>query len=875
MKKWLKRILSCMLCVMTMFGTLTACGEKDDGLYTVTFDLCTDLETTKLYPEEDVEKGETITQPRVSVRGENPNNSEIEGWYLDKEYTKPWNFFTDVVVKDMTLYAKWINKYSVEYYLGSELETPMHVDLVKEGQMIQVRQDLSAGFKSNGFFADPDHTIPFVPTAISEHTKIYIHRSDEFFFDAKFIAERFTPVAASSGLDGSTPGNIELVGEGEDAYAKVNFGYSKIADPHMLLQMVTVDISKSQKIQFVMKNVGPAEKMKIFFVSWYDPENKDGNDGYVGSNVGIEASKNQSFGEDRSYVYEFDKETQVNMTAEDEWAVIEIDLASLIIKNGISMWGESSTLLKLRIDSCYTSKNEEDDSNEFWIKSISGIKDENYKPLDDSNEVKGLLGNDTDAELKAASSQQADVLGWVFPKDRKYVAADEVTDVNARVLQAYDKEEGLLLYTPFRTPTSAIRLDLDPDEKINLDDYGTLRLRLKNYGYANKITLNWANKMGGYSNKALPIGSAMTDFVDYEFNMANEDAWEDMLETLTIEYTAIGVNNAVIIERIEFLPYEPASVAGVNFNNKKLADKQSSSALEISYIKEDSATRFNVKDTVNAVFESTYTKLPNIGYKDIQLTYKQATEGITKVNVGVTVDGEECQYAFAVGVTEGSNFATLKLPLTKTGNVTKIKVTFEGAGEIVLESILFKADADFSAEFDTTELYERILKVNWSSTMSYESGLAAVALGPCTHINPMKYYFGNMKQNKDIGNGNIPLAGKTKFVVIYHNPGTVARLSFALGFVDVTEGDGWKTAHCEAGNTGGSANVLLETNMAKGEWAVAVFDLAKFNNTTNAEEELDVSKKAWGTFYINHHFEEGLGEVASTDSVYIRLIAVI
>ncbi|MCI7242841.1 MAG: InlB B-repeat-containing protein [Lachnobacterium sp.] len=50
-----------------------------------------------------VTKGSTITEPyEPTVRG-----YELEGWYKDKECTQKWNFETDIVTKDMTLYAKW------------------------------------------------------------------------------------------------------------------------------------------------------------------------------------------------------------------------------------------------------------------------------------------------------------------------------------------------------------------------------------------------------------------------------------------------------------------------------------------------------------------------------------------------------------------------------------------------------------------------------------------------------------------------------------------------------------------------------------------------------------------------------------------------
>ena len=97
MKKWFKTIFSGLLCGLMAFGA--ACGSNapvDDGYRTVTFELCTELETNPVLPKE-VLKGETVSKPIVAVKGENPENAEVEGWYRDQEYTTPWSFFTDTV----------------------------------------------------------------------------------------------------------------------------------------------------------------------------------------------------------------------------------------------------------------------------------------------------------------------------------------------------------------------------------------------------------------------------------------------------------------------------------------------------------------------------------------------------------------------------------------------------------------------------------------------------------------------------------------------------------------------------------------------------------------------------------------------------------
>ena len=66
--------------------------------YTVTFDFGDDeTDTVK------VMNGKTITPPESPHR----DGTEIEGWYFDNEYTKPFIFGGMPISKDTTLYAKW------------------------------------------------------------------------------------------------------------------------------------------------------------------------------------------------------------------------------------------------------------------------------------------------------------------------------------------------------------------------------------------------------------------------------------------------------------------------------------------------------------------------------------------------------------------------------------------------------------------------------------------------------------------------------------------------------------------------------------------------------------------------------------------------
>ena len=847
MKKWFKTIFSGLLCGLMAFGA--ACGSKapvDDGYRTVTFDLCTELETNPVLPKE-VLKGETVSKPIVAVKGENPENAEVEGWYRDQEYTTPWSFFTDTVEEDITLYAKWIKKYDVFYFLGAETETYMYKEQYREGDFIIPNYALSDGFRSEGLFADPEYTTPFDFTKpIEGNTNIYIHRSDEFYFSPTMIANRFTCEAAASGA-GSTAGFMEVVGEGEDQYVKVNYGYSTAADPFIWLKNVTVDISHSQKIKIVMKNTGKATRLKFYLMTWYDNESKE--------------KPYEQFTEDYAYSYAYTPE-QMEMTEEDEWCEIIIDLGAETIKNGISAWANSKTLVQLRIDSPYVSENEEDLSNELWIKSIEGIKDPTYVTTGDNSIVSALTQDDDAAAVQAVADAQQDILGWVFPKDNGAVKA-EVTE-DGRHITTYNKTAGLLMYAPFRTKEARMQFKTG-DEVIDLDNYTTLSLRLRNYGYATTLKMTWRNKKGRSASQELTIPANSGEVVECTFNMVGAMNWANNLDTLTFEYTSVGVDNAILFEAIEFLPYQKVEIPGFNFDDRNTFGMESNEAMEVEYSAEDLATKFNVIDAANAIVSKEYTRYTNVGYTHLVLNYKQATEGITKVIVSLTVDGEASEYAFEVGVAEKMTEVTL--PIVASGNVTKFEMRFEGTGTISIQNIRFKANDLVALDFGVSTIYERLKSgpVDWSKTFSYADGMSAACLAPCDGGSPTKYYYGAMYQWNKGGEGNAPLAGKTKVVVVYYNPGSVSALAVTLGLTDMSNPE-WKTAITEGGSvgSGGSYHAPLQTFMAEGEWAVAEIELSCFKNLS------DPSLKALTMISFNH-----LNGYQESDSIYIRLITIV
>lgn len=97
MKKYLSYLLAGILSIL-----LLSCSEDNqdsETVFTVTFNSMGGTEIASIK----VKEGMFIIKP------EDPTleNNSFDGWFIDEEYSKQWDFEKDIVTKDITLYAKW------------------------------------------------------------------------------------------------------------------------------------------------------------------------------------------------------------------------------------------------------------------------------------------------------------------------------------------------------------------------------------------------------------------------------------------------------------------------------------------------------------------------------------------------------------------------------------------------------------------------------------------------------------------------------------------------------------------------------------------------------------------------------------------------
>ena len=201
-----------VICVCSLFAAV-GCkkddGKTEDKLYTVTFYLCTDLQTTTALPRK-VKAGTRIDEPKIYVTGDNPDNYEIEGWYSEKNYSEDskWDFSFDSVESEVTLYAKWGShkQYKVRFYKEGD-EEATYIATIEQGLTASECDDRFGGYAVLGYYTSPEFDKEFdFEAAINADTDVFVKLSDYIYLSPKYIAgfEAKNNASCKLAADGST-----------------------------------------------------------------------------------------------------------------------------------------------------------------------------------------------------------------------------------------------------------------------------------------------------------------------------------------------------------------------------------------------------------------------------------------------------------------------------------------------------------------------------------------------------------------------------------------------------------------------------------------------------------------------------------------------
>lgn len=144
-----------------------------------------------------VTHGSYATQPTAPTR----DHYTFLGWYSDAGFTMEWDFATDPVTSDMTLYAKWDgDDYTVTFNSnGGTSVAPQTIEY--PGTVTQPTNPIRTGYTFQGWFSDPGLTIAWnFADIVSENMTLY----------GKWQANTYTVTFISNGGTAPNPSTITV-----------------------------------------------------------------------------------------------------------------------------------------------------------------------------------------------------------------------------------------------------------------------------------------------------------------------------------------------------------------------------------------------------------------------------------------------------------------------------------------------------------------------------------------------------------------------------------------------------------------------------------------------------------------------------------------
>lgn len=141
----------CPCCCCVPCCCCPPCEECNPGPYTVTFDT---NGGTPIPPPQTVPRGGLVSRPADPVL---PGFSFV-GWFTSAGFSvAPWNFDTDVVVGDMTLFAHWVPiTYQVTFETNGGTPIPAPQMVLYGGMAIRPADPARAGYAFAEWYRTPD-----------------------------------------------------------------------------------------------------------------------------------------------------------------------------------------------------------------------------------------------------------------------------------------------------------------------------------------------------------------------------------------------------------------------------------------------------------------------------------------------------------------------------------------------------------------------------------------------------------------------------------------------------------------------------------------------------------------------------------------------
>lgn len=140
----------------TLITQDTTLYAKWTKIFNVTFDDNVIGAEIEMPDDQIIDEAELITEPTSDpVR----NGYQFGGWFTDTACEHVWDFDTDAVNENMTLYAKWTAiEYDISYYLNGGVNGTNPLTYTIESELITFADPTKQGYVFDGWYTDTDCT---------------------------------------------------------------------------------------------------------------------------------------------------------------------------------------------------------------------------------------------------------------------------------------------------------------------------------------------------------------------------------------------------------------------------------------------------------------------------------------------------------------------------------------------------------------------------------------------------------------------------------------------------------------------------------------------------------------------------------------------
>lgn len=834
--------------------------SQDADVAIITFDLNTQFKTNVI-KEKKVTIGRRVSQPKAYIIEDNPTNLQIYGWYTSKDFTEAnkWDFKNNKVSKSMTLYARWVELYNVDYYVNGVKNSSIEVF---NGDKIEENAEMVMGYKYLGTYVDEQFTTAFdFDAPVTSNMNLYVKRSpgiylsdyvEEGQLSSGVLSDYLTSMCGSyDPAKGCEEGWVEeytIESTGEKC-TYVNFGVNpEWGDGYVELSL-NLDISQSQIIRLTYKNIGKGTKINCYFTSMLDGNtysltgptyNSNFNwPNYIGGPVGdalaIESEQDEN----------------------GEWSVVDFNLYE-VMKNGYSVWGTSPLLGAIRIEVNYKNVLTEDGydwSNEMLIKSIEGV------PVDietvDSSAIDERKVNASEPELEAAANlATAQPNGINFVKD-----LDAVTKTigNAEI---YNTTEGILFWAENEIAeranpgaTAGFEARVSADKTVDIETLTTLNVTLQNLGYAESLIIRTYNEDDVPTSTTLKIAARMAEPKTYSVNLYGRFSMYGKFTKVEIVYTSVGVDNMILFTDISFGDFIPDDIVGINFYDKFTCGFETNRDIAVDFASDFNGTKFSVEEDGASITSADKSyDATNEGYTYMTLSYYlPLNSDITAVTVELKVNGSwGTPYVYELDVEEKEDGqATLPLVKEERGYVKAVRLTFAGYGEIVIRELAYSVGELGLPYYQSYNLVYNNGHTDWkgsnnayvyddksmSSTFIKGANENHLTFGLYIGYSAMEPYL--QTPHKTL---NILMDKKIKVTLVYQNRSEVGDIGIhvSFGFTDRSATD----PETERGDIQRCSNpgLAIDTNMGDYEWSAVTIEIPESYLISNFGQNIYLGK---------------------------------